>query len=79
LDLDRAGIIVVFRHFQFVAEEIAHTLLDVFANNSRFHILFGNKLLTLVQVNKPDYQIKLVGCCEVLWNRSEWENSKRDL
>lgn len=79
LEIDDIGFVIVFRHFQNVDKEIAHTLLDIFAKNSRFHILFGKKLLTIVQVDKPNYQINAVGCCEVLWNGAEWENSKRGL
>ncbi|MFL5740222.1 MAG: barstar family protein [Flavisolibacter sp.] len=79
LQVSESGIVIVFRYFQFVDKEIAHALLDIFAMNSRLHILFGKKLLTLVQVDEPNYQIKPVGCCPVLWNGAEWENSKRGL
>jgi RNAse (barnase) inhibitor barstar len=79
LQISEAGTVVVFRQFQLVDKEIAHALLDIFANNSRLHILFGEKLLTLVQVDEPNFQIGSVGCCEVSWNGAEWENSKRGL
>jgi RNAse (barnase) inhibitor barstar len=72
------GFVIVFRHFQFVENDIAHILLDILANNSRLHILFGKKLLTLVQVDNPEYEIKPVGACGVLWNVKEWPNSKRE-
>jgi len=79
LPIDEPGLVIVFRHFQVVELDFAHNLLDTFASSSRLHILFGEKLLTLVQVDKPDYKIKSVGCCEVLWNGAEWENFQRGL
>lgn len=79
LEINNAGVIIVFRHFQFVNDAIAHSLLDVFANNSRQHILLGKKLITLVQVDDPNYQIDAIGACNILWNRVEWQNSARGL
>jgi RNAse (barnase) inhibitor barstar len=79
LEINDQGFIVVFRNFQSVDKDLTHKLLDIFANNSRQHILFGEKLLTLVQVDDPNYQIEPVGSCPVLWNGAEWLNSKRGL
>ena len=79
LEIPDTGFIIVFRHFQVLDKNLAHSLLDIFANNSRRHMLFGKKLLTLVQVDEPNYQIEPVGACEILWNGSEWLNSKRNL
>ncbi|MBP9103646.1 MAG: barstar family protein [Chitinophagaceae bacterium] len=77
-DISSSGLLIIFRHFQFVEKKVANILLDIFANNSRRHILFGEKLLTLVQVDNPDYEIESVGSCPISWNESEWLNSKRD-
>ena len=68
IEMNDVGLVVVFRHFQFLDKKIAHSLLDIFANNSRRHILFGNRLLTLVQVDNPNYEIDDVGACPVSWN-----------
>jgi RNAse (barnase) inhibitor barstar len=73
------GIVIVFNNFQVLNKNLAHSLLDIFANNSRRHILFGKKLLTLVQVDDPNYQIGPVGACAVSWNSKEWLSSKRGL
>lgn len=72
-----SGLVVVFRSFHLLDKKISHSLLDVFANNSRQHLLFGRKLLTLVQVDDPNYQIDPIGACAVLWNSEEWLNSNR--
>lgn len=78
-EFNDAGALIVFRHFQFVERDLAHSLLDIFANNSRRDILFGDKLLTLVQVDNPDYSIEPVGDCPILWNEAEWLDSNRRL
>lgn len=79
VEINDAGLIIVFRHFQFVDKEVAHGLIDIFAINSQQHILFGKKLLTLVQVDNPNYQIHSVGGRNILWNGTEWLNSKSGL
>jgi len=79
LEIKETGLVIVFRHFQIVDKDIAHSLLDNFARNSRLHNLFGKRLLTLVQVDNPKYQIDPVGSNQVLWNGAEWLDSKRGL
>jgi len=79
LEFNEAGKLIAFRHFQFVDSNLAHNILDIFAGSSRLHLLFGDKLLTLVQVDDPNYEIALVGGCPVLWNGAEWLNSKRSI
>ena len=79
LEINDTGLVIVFKHFQTVDKYIAHGLLDTFARNSRLHNLFGKRLLTLVQVDNPKYEIEAVGSYEVLWNGAEWLNSKRGL
>lgn len=79
MEIIETGLLIVFRHFQVVEKELAHKLLDVFADNSRRQGLFGRRLLTLVQTDNPTYQIEPVGSDPVLWNGAEWLNSKRNL
>ncbi|SRR5579871_1060607 len=79
LEIKDAGLVIAFRHFQIVDKDLAHSLLDIFARNSRLHYLFGKRLLTLVQVDNPKYQTDPVGSSSVLWNAAEWLDSKRGL
>lgn len=72
LRIAEAGMIVVFRHFEIVEKLMAQALVEAFANNSRRHILFGRKLLLLVQVNSRDFKLMDVGSCPVFWNRLEY-------
>jgi RNAse (barnase) inhibitor barstar len=77
VEIKESGLVIVFRHFHIVDKDIAHSLLDTFARNSRLHNLFGKRLLALVQVDNPNYQIDPVGSSTVLWNGAEWLDSKR--
>ena len=78
-EIEETGLVIAFRHFQIVDKDIAHSLLDILARNSRLHNLFGKRLLTLVQVDNPDYQLGQIGSYEILWNGAEWLKSKRGL
>lgn len=40
IEIKGSGVVIVFRNFQNLDKFIAHTLLDIFALNSRQHILF---------------------------------------
>ncbi|PWU03525.1 MAG: barnase inhibitor [Bacteroidetes bacterium] len=77
IEINNAGLVIVFRRFQIVDKKTAHNLLDVFANNSRLHMLFGKRLLLLIQVDDSNYQMDPVGSTPVLWNNAEWLNSRR--
>jgi RNAse (barnase) inhibitor barstar len=77
IEIDSAGIIIVLRHIDTLDKEFAQSLVEIFASNSRGHMLFGNKLITLIQVDDPDFQIEETRSHLVLWNRKEWLNSSR--
>jgi RNAse (barnase) inhibitor barstar len=79
LEINEPGLVVVFRHFQIIDKNIGHGLLDIFADNSRLHILFGERLLTLVQIDNPNYQIENIGGLAISWNSAEWLNASRRL
>jgi hypothetical protein len=59
--------------------EWAWTFLDIFASQSRRHLLFGERLLVLLQSDDPRLLVRPVGACPVGWNRREWLDSSRGL
>lgn len=77
LEIKNAGQIVVFRHLDNLDTKRAHTLLDIFASNSRRQMLFGKRLIVLAQVDNPNYHIGQVGATPVMWNQAEWLSSNR--
>ena len=72
LVIEEPGFLMVFGHYDSVPADFAHVMLEAWAEASRGHILFGRKLITLVQVNDPHYSLPLVGACPPTWNRREW-------
>ena len=75
-EISQEGLVVVLKRFDLVDKETGQKIADIFANNSRYHILFGRKLVLLVQVNNPDFRLAEVGSCPVLWNSAEFFTSK---
>ncbi len=76
LEISGEGLVVVLRNFDTVDAEIRQKIAGIFANNSRRHILFGRKLILLIQVSRRDFSLAMVGGCSVLWNGSEFFISK---
>lgn len=77
LNIIKTGLVLVFRHLDNVKKQTAHAILNVMADSSRLHMLFGNRVITLVQVDNPDFEIDPVGQTSVIWNGLEWPNSRR--
>jgi len=72
LVIEEPGFLMVFSHYDNVPADFAYAVLDAFADTSRLQILFGRKLITLVQVDDPHYSLPAVGACLPIWNRREW-------
>jgi RNAse (barnase) inhibitor barstar len=77
LNIIKTGFVFVFRHLDSIEKQTAHAIVDILANSARFHMLFGNRIITLVQVDNPDYEIDAIGLTTALWNGQEWLNSRR--
>mgnify|MGYP000942301743 CR=1 FL=1 len=76
IDQDTA---VVLLHFNDFSRENprAWLVLDIIANASWFHLLFGTRLLGLVQSTDPQISFESVGARPVIWNPREWFDSSR--
>ena len=57
----------------------AEGLLDIFAGASRRVLLFGKRLITLVQSEDPRIRFDRLGGVSAQWNRREWLNKDRGL
>lgn len=79
LQINDNGLVIVFEKFHLANKDYAFPLLDTFADNARKHVLFGKKLITLIQTDDPGYQIEPIGACSISWNFSEWLNKDRGL
>ncbi|RZM18802.1 MAG: hypothetical protein EOO88_39765 [Pedobacter sp.] len=77
LEFAGAGTFLLFRKFDSIDKELAHTVLDLFAHNAREHLLFGNLLIVLVQVDESNYQLTDFGSVSLKWNSHEWQKAGR--
>jgi len=58
---------------------VAEALLDILNRAARYHMLFGRRLIILVQSDDPAIRFGELGGTSALWNRREWLNSSRGL
>ena len=71
---DGSGRAVVLEHFDramSLQETFCTALLDIFATQSRAHLLFGRRLFAMVQSDDPRLSIGPVGATPVTWNQRE--------
>ena len=57
----------------------AHTLIDIFAHNSRLAMLVGHRMVCLLQTDDPRLKLPPVGATPVMWNEKEWLHKNRGL
>jgi hypothetical protein len=55
----------------------AEVVLDLLARGSRYHLLTGGRILTLVQTDDPRIRFDGLACVFADWNRREWLNKNR--
>jgi hypothetical protein len=71
---DATGTVLVFTGYDAFARReprAAAVILDVFANAARLGMLFGHRMLCLVQSDDPDLHFDPVGATPVLWHPAE--------
>jgi hypothetical protein len=77
---ENGGRLLILRAFdQFASRcpDIAWYVLDIIAANSRYHLLFGRRLITLLHSDDPQLTIEAVGACPVMWNPKEFRDEDR--
>ncbi len=76
------GLVIVlsaFDAFATIDRTTAQIMLNIIAAQARSAILFGNRLICLVQSNDPQLSFEPVGAMPVLWNDAELLNCRRGL
>ena len=79
---EEGGRVLVFNRYDSFVEkvpEVAWSVLDIMAINSRQQLLFGRRLIILVHSDDPEISFEPVGASSVMWNRREWLNRTRGL
>jgi hypothetical protein len=79
---NEGGRVLVFHRYDiFTAKmpQVSWNVLDLIAINSRLFLLFGQRLLTLVQSDDPQIKFYDIGAQSADWNGREWLNANRGL
>jgi RNAse (barnase) inhibitor barstar len=79
---DESGRALVFSHYDQLARQlpdVAWPVLDILATQARYFLLFGQRLIALIQSDDPQITFDPVGACPVSWNGREWLNTNRGL
>lgn len=86
---DSGGLVVVLNHFDLLHKLVhdqasderstAEVVLHIFAKAVRYNMLFGRRLLILVQSDNPNIGFGRLGGAVALWNHREWLNKNRGL
>jgi hypothetical protein len=77
---DATGTVLVFTGYDAFAgrePEAAQVILDIVAVAARWSMLFGHRMLCLVQSNDPHISFEPVGARPVLWNLAERQDDLR--
>ncbi|MCR9116610.1 MAG: barstar family protein, partial [bacterium] len=72
------GVVLAFSQFDTLLDRdttTAHAVLDIAEWNSRFHLLFAHRLITIAQCTKRDATIPKLGGNDSCWNTIRWANS----
>jgi len=86
---DTGGLVLVLNHYDQFAEAVqiegsnersfAATVLHVLARAIRYQMLFGKRLMILVQSSDPRIRFEHLAEISADWNRREWLNKNRGL
>ena len=79
---ESGGRVLVFNKYDSFATkvpQVAWAVLDIVEINSRRMLLFGRRLIILVQSDDPEISFEPIGASSVMWNRKEWLNESRGL
>src|SRR5262245_51918812 len=83
IDIPNVGgtalVLVAFDTFAARFPKQAWTILDIIATHSRRALLFGRRLLALVQSDNPKIQLQVIGATPIGWNPQERLNKHRGL
>jgi Barstar (barnase inhibitor) len=70
------GFVLTFEHY---AGQPSHGVIDVLARQARWWLLFGRRLLVLIQTDDPRARFQPCGATPVTWNPDEWRLTSRDI
>lgn len=60
-------------------QQLSFALLDMIERHSRDYLLFGKRLIGLIQTNDPEFHCEGIGATSANWNEAERLNKARGL
>jgi len=79
IEMKDTGLVIVFEHFDQLQNDTRQMLLNIFDRASRFHLLMGNRMINLLQVDDPGIEFEPIKAYHVHWNNREWNTADRHL
>jgi len=80
LEVSEAGRVIVLSRYDVpvaAIPRVANVVLDIIAGQSWAELLFGRRLIALVQSEDPWLELEPVGAHPARWNHREWMNASR--
>ncbi len=75
-------IVIAIQNFDILVKQdadLSFHLLDMIERHSRDYLLFGKRLIGVIQTNDPKYECASIGATGAQWNSKECLNSSRNL
>ena len=79
-DPDSTGTVMSFRHYDRIVKlgrDGAEAILDIFTDRARDGLLFGHRMMVLVQTDDPNLSLGPLGAQHAQWNEQEWMDITR--
>ncbi len=79
---ESGGRVLVFHRYEsFTAKlpKVAWHVIDIVDRNAWLNLLFGRRLMALIQSDNPRIEFPLIGSRPAMWNPREWLNKNRGL
>jgi len=68
-----------YHHLNKFDQRTANIILDILGRASRDNLLYGKRLIALVQSDDPHISFPVIGGTAAMWNEKEWLNSSRGI
>ena len=79
LDIKETGLVIVLVHFDAWDPGKGRVLIEIIDRASRFHLLLGERIILLIQVDDPNTTFDPIKSTSPIWNRREWFIKDREV
>lgn len=79
LEIKETGLLIVLEHFDAWDQGKGHVLIEIIDRAARFHLLLGERMVLLIQVDDPNTTFDPIKSMSSIWNRREWFIKDREV